>query len=248
MTVDQIKEYVKEAGKKKPLSEGCTLPDDVVRIRQTDMSSNTRRVPWDAITWLLKYDMTSYLDRYFFGWSPSFHRIIMPIPYSGLLCKGDYKGPKLMGWVGRDPLDRNKTERQQYNIPKYLIRKGGPQRPIFAAQPQVWDVSKPHVIVEDIISAIKVSEAGKCPAYALLNTDVPRWLMEAIGKSQSLLWLDEDMNSKMIQVTAKYRSLGFDMRYVYTQRDPKCYNNVAIRKMLGYDFKRKELDDERIAG
>lgn len=237
MSASQVLEHIKERQSKVPLPEGCQLPEDVVPITKNDINSGTRRCAWDALTWLLKYDMANYLDKYQFFWSPSLGRVITPIT-SSYWTVPDFTKRSLIGWIGRDPHERTKEERREKGIVKYLIRKSGTERPIYSAIPVLATEFCPVVITEDVISAIRVAGAMNCIAFAILCTDVPRSLLDRIGnRREVILWLDNDMTAKMIQETSRLRSLGYNLRYMSTQKDPKCYNDFGIQHVLKYILK-----------
>jgi hypothetical protein len=234
LSADEIRERLKQQPQKTPLDGSICLPDDTTRIGGKELRYNSRRIPWDAVTWLLKADIREHLLlQYFFGWSPSLHRVIMPIQSSEWTVE-NFEKSELLGWVGRDPVPRTKEERSKEHIPKYLTRRGNHgQRLLFTGFTEVTDETAPVIIVEDILSAIRVSDATNLRTIALLNTDIPRFLMDKItNKRRVILWLDNDMISKMIQYTSQFRQLGFDVRYVSTNKDPKCYNNVGIRQVV----------------
>ena len=234
MSAEEIKEYLSNQNQvKSPTTGGVCIPSDTVRLFKDDLSPHTRKAPWDAITWLSMYKVDNYMNKYYFGWSIEQKRIIMPIwssEYVGSWLKRD----TLMGWAGRDPTDRIKEERVKMNMPKYITRKGaGKDRVIFTAAGPGANSEGYKIIVEDIISAIRVSEAMKCYAFALLNADLPRDLMDSIGnKSKIILWLDSNMVNNMIQTSATYRQLGFDIDWVSTQQDPKKYSDEGIRTVI----------------
>jgi hypothetical protein len=239
---DQVKEYLEsaKASTTKPLVPdfNINLPTDTRQIVPADLNSTQRNIPWDVVTWLLKSNITrEILNSRFIGWSLSERRIIFPVTTSRYTCDGTFKGRELIGWVGRDPVERTKAERQEKGIPKYITRKaGGVPRIIYSACPIGNENLGMYVLTEDIASAEHVSFAAGCNAFALLSTDVPRSLLDRLSqennKAPIILWLDGDMTGKMISETAKLRTLGYDLRFVRTEKDPKYYSYTGIRLML----------------
>lgn len=242
---DQIREYLESAkvSESKPLrpDEKIALPSDTVQIVAKDLVSTNRGIPWDVLTWLLKSNITKQiLDNRFIGWSPYENRVIFPITTSEYTTDGKFTSPELVGWVGRDPIERDKETRVELGIPKYITRKaGGHDRIVYSAIPHLANTNV-FAIVEDIASALHVSYAANCPAFAILSTDVPRKLLDKLTTANRnapiVLWLDDDMHAKMIQETAKLRSLGYDIKFVRTHKDPKYYNYAGIRLMLKQRF------------
>jgi len=240
MSTQDALEYVKNRSvtKVKYSTDTFSLPPDVVRITQNDYHYSVRNIPWNAITWLRKYDIIpELLDRYFICWSPSLNRVIIPI-HSSIYTVPNFKQTELIGWCGRDVDERSKEDRALLNIPKYLIKRKTSNRLIFASKGPLPSEEAPAVMVEDVLSAIRVSSAANCHAFAMLNTDVPRDLLDRLGHNRRIiLWLDNNMTVKMIQMAANFRQLGYKVSYISTQKDPKCYNNQGIATTIRASMK-----------
>lgn len=213
------------------------MPSDTEKIRPVDLSAHEGVIPWTAKTWLLDNNITGYhLFSHYFGWSKLYRRIIMPV-YSSSLSHINFQGPKLIGWVGRDPSKLTHEERISYKMPKYLTKKCKMNnRLIYTAGPKTSKSENPGlcvVLVEDIVSAIRIFDASACWGLALLCDSVPRFLLDNIGINRSIiLWLDPNMHRKMIQDCIAFRSLGYNIKYVLSKKDPKHYKDHEIRSIV----------------
>jgi hypothetical protein len=174
-----------------------------------------------AYAWLMSYRMTQYTEAYNFGWSEYHNRIVMPIEEDG----------ELIGWVGRCPSQMSKANRAKVNRPKYLThKKKGHGRLYYRVK---GNDGTSIVIVEDIVSAIRVHEATGFTTVALLNAGISDELMQALDKSVRIyIWLDEDMQGVSYKQSDRYRQLGYDIKSVVTKLDPKEYGDLYIDDLL----------------
>jgi hypothetical protein len=92
------------------------------------------------------------------------------------------------------------------------------------------------VLVEDIISAIRVSKLVACaPLFGALISDslfmkISRDLY-AIRKLH--IWLDQDKKREALMYTQRARELGFNAQCICSDEDPKTYTNQELRAFLG---------------
>ena len=88
------------------------------------------------------------------------------------------------------------------------------------------------VVVEDAISAIKVSRV--CSAVAIHNAVIPLELILRLSRRYKnlFIWLDKDKSKEMIGEAAKARPYFSNVRVVFSDQDPKCYNEVEIKEKL----------------
>lgn len=185
-------------------------------------------IPYTAYNWFWEHNITG--DEYMkfnVGWSDVYSRVIVPIyEYA---AQGEKLARKLVGWIGRDVRKMTKTERQAGNHAKYLTRKSSEYKRIYFHAPYNSDV---YVIVEDVLSAIKVSHDAKVNAIALLTTFIPRELCLKLRKNRIILWLDHDQVGNMIKSTSSLSAIGIRCTYIHTYKDPKRYNGVLIRSKV----------------
>lgn len=185
-------------------------------------------IPYTAYNWFWEHNITGdqYM-RYNVGWSDVYSRVIIPIyEYAN---HGEKLAKKLIGWIGRDVRKMTKTERQAGGHTKYLTRKSSEYKRIFFHAPYQSNV---YVIVEDVLSAIKVSNAAKVNAIALLTTYIPKDLCLRLRKHHLVLWLDNDQVGNMIKSVGALSAIGLRASYIHTQKDPKRYNSVLIRSKV----------------
>ena len=91
------------------------------------------------------------------------------------------------------------------------------------------------VIVEDIISAIKISrlhdEYCACPVLgSSLSYDMENQIVEKYKKSA--VWLDRDKAKNALRISRKLKQRGLESRVVVTDEDPKEYSKGEIRTWL----------------
>jgi hypothetical protein len=205
------------------------LPMDCV-----PMLGGTDSTPSKAYLWLWDHKIDDdAVNAFNICWSPSYYRVIIPI-YE----YGEYGGgavaevtTKLIGWVGRDIQELTKKQRKEMKCPKYITHKSSEYDNIFFHAPNY--ASNQYVITEDILSAIRVNSAMKVNAIALLTTYMPTRLMLKLRKKEVIMWLDPDMRKVTMGHVAKMNSFGMNAKAILSNKDPKCYNDLAIRQLMG---------------
>jgi hypothetical protein len=104
--------------------------------------------------------------------------------------------------------------------------------PIFRG-PHERDVRPLLVIVEDAVSAAKI--ARQCDAMPCLGSYLPKNKQNALrllGYEELVVWLDADKLKEAREIADQAKWLGFKTKVVYTERDPKEYDNSEIQKLL----------------
>lgn len=88
------------------------------------------------------------------------------------------------------------------------------------------------VIVEDAISAIKVSRV--LPSVPIHNSIIPLELILRLSKrfKKLFVWLDKDKNFSALKQAGNARLLFEEVRTIWTDLDPKCYSESEIKKYL----------------
>lgn len=168
--------------------------------------------PYSVWGWLDKYGLTdAEINTNHFHWSPAKELLIFPI-YS---TQGN-----LIMWQGRY-FGANKKH------PKYLTR--GEKDSVLHILGK--ENPGPVVLVEDIISAIRVSRHQ--PAMPLwgshLSADVARRLATQYKDAQ--VWLDYDKRGEAIKLAFAH-CMRLHIEPVITELDPKCYNDGEIKEYL----------------
>lgn len=90
----------------------------------------------------------------------------------------------------------------------------------------------PVVLVEDILSAIRVGRVTS--AVSLFGSHIPKdWIPLLTRLSREyILWLDEDKYAESLKQARMLRTLGLNATVVRTPEDPKAYDVSTIRKVL----------------
>ena len=198
---------------------GMHLPDDFVHLSHKDG-------PAVARTWLWKYGIgTELWKKHNIGWSDSYQRLIFPIRERKELKNGVSILNILVGWLARDVSFVQQNNKLLFNAPKYLLKtEDEDDRKYFALSPK--DKSGRLVIVEDILSAIKIFAAteGKFHVLALLNSSIdPIYLFRQRKYKNCVVkvWLDHDKRTESVMQTARLAQMGFTVNHVYSLKDPK---------------------------
>ena len=156
-----------------------------------DITFEPTEQPVEHIAWLHQYGIgrTLQLD-YKIGWSNAFGRTILPVFGDG----------ELLAYQRRRVLRHDMGE-------KYLTtRLKNIKHPVFKSYPQpdanFGPPFRPLVLVEDILSAIKVGM--EFDSWALLGTYMPNTVVDevvAAGYTDVVVWLDDD--NKQVKRTQK---------------------------------------------
>jgi hypothetical protein len=210
------------------------LPEDIIYMSedtQIHLLENKMRggIPWKAYHSLWKYGISKEnIPKYQIGWSPSWKRLIIPLFEYGNF--GSDLTYKLVGWTGRNI---NWVKGDKY--PKWLTRTKKGKRRFFMA-PGKEDIV---VLVEDPISAMKVTHATGFTSIALLTTSVSDDLMRWLRGKTVYLWLDGNMLAHAVKTVGRMRDFGLNTKRIYTTKDPKDYNTLfildCIRRKTTYD-------------
>ena len=177
----------------------------------------TRGLPYEAIDWLRLYGITdAEIDANEIGWSPSRSRLIFPI-------RGGQD--QLLMWQGR----------------LFPIESAGPGRPKVYTEgfkERVYhilgDIGVDSLcLVEDIISAIKISRT--MPAMPIWGSVIStkRILTLETMYNSLFIWLDGDMKEYAAE-RAVYARQFFKgpVKVVTSHFDPKCYNDAEVSSFV----------------
>jgi len=168
--------------------------------------------------WLYKYGITDQdIKRYRFGFSEWYDRLIMPVFNDG----------KLVYWQGRN------LGKSTKDSPKYTNVKSNRSSVYFQL---LTYPGKPVVLVEDILSAIRVNNAGY-NSVALLGTNIGTYLVKELQQLRPtlvLVWLDPDKRLDCVKYACRLTALGVPTQPVITcDRDPKEYSQQEIKDLIG---------------
>ena len=207
-------DQIKEKGFIPKVTYICKLPDDFTPLVNENHTLNNDNVPFEAHSWLWKYNITEAdMCEFGFGWSEKCQMVILPF----------YSSDKrvLRGWIGRKIMD---TSSSKYHIQK---PKGNKDRLYFT----VDGAKGKTILVEDCISAIRVNKAIGVTTVALLTTSIDESLTRKLRGEEVYIWLDADALAKSVAMVTRLRQLGINAKHIYTSKDPKCYNSVAIKEL-----------------
>lgn len=205
------------------------LPVDSFPLSVTRFSYNHQLVPDKCIQWLLSNRITqedfSYLDVHY---SPWYDRVVFPIRNTTLLNE-TIPAYKTLGWIGRSVGTTDKK------TPKWLAKQ---HVPCVFHYHKYSENDSTIVIVEDLISAYRINRATSLPVIGLLRKSINPALLIKIKKwwedfnGTVVMWLDKGALKDSISHWKKARALGIRCKYVYTDLDPKAYDDAAIKKQL----------------
>jgi hypothetical protein len=197
--------------------EVVTLPADVVDL-----------LPAKAAVQL--YDMGIFnndIKRFDICWSPARARIIVPV-YKYALGSNGAVAKKLVGLMGRklDDKDEN-TDKPKW----WSVRQKDIKHPRYIALPEPVLYDRQVVIVEDIFSAIRISNTGRI-SVALMTTYLPYELYPVLNNWDVHLWLDADAYTKSVKYQAALGANGITASTIYTDKDPKWYTGPEIEEAI----------------
>lgn len=186
------------------------LEQDEIRLPE----DYTLNVPDKAAMWYYQYGISAEVaGAYGIGYSPSLNRIVIPV----------YKAGELIALQLRAV--------DSWDKPKYL-NPTGPK--VSAALFEAGKYTGTTIVVEDILSAIKIGRVHH--ATALLGTNMTDARANSIAKTneRAYIWLDGDKAGQKgtLKAERKLSMLGVDVRRINTERDPKTYSLDFIRSVM----------------
>ncbi len=185
--------------------------------RVDNTPSNLPTLPEDVVMctygpgyeWLRKYEITTHeIMQNKILWSESKQWLIFPY----------YEGYTVSGFQARN---FNKDKPYKYftagNIKDLLW---------------IFGKNEPLVLVEDLVSAIKVGRHTSC--MPILGSVINLKLLMRLTKitSSLVIWLDPDKQKEMIKFSSLATMLGFKVKTIFSDKDPKDYDNARIKCYL----------------
>lgn len=168
--------------------------------------------PVSATYWIRSKSITpEEIRRYGIRFSPLSNRVIFPIYWEG----------NLEGYISRKIYKEDK-------LPKYInnLKSKVAFKSIIHDKDEV-------VIVEDILSAIKVGRITNC--IAILGTSINDTILKYLLQYKSyIIWLDNDNRvviNNSIKLLKRLRLFG-KVKYINTDKDPKEYTDKEIEEIL----------------
>lgn len=188
--------------------------DEAIHSRSRPVGVPYKDAPNHALLWSLKAGIIpeDASDNYGFTYSETLDRIVVPILQNGVDAHGL--------WTARAASSQR---------PKYIMPKG--------ATGTLWydtrQSSDSIVIVEDILSAIKISKAGYV-SCAVLGTSIPWELGRLCDNRRVVGWFDPDKAGRegYVKLRKALGPFGISPVKVTSERDPKLHQKHEIQSIL----------------
>jgi len=191
-----------------PQSQRIVLPADV-----------TTELPFEARAWLGQYQLARLdLNRNHVMWSEKWSRIIFPY----------FNETELLAWQGRYIGKEPTSYQGQSSKPAKWFSQGKIHEIIHPVQVN----KRKAVLVEDIVSAIKVSRI--CGAIPIFGSSVSakQILRLKTVVEEVWYWLDPDMRAKSVKMAKLSNLLGLPAHVIFSDRDPKEHSHDDIANIL----------------
>jgi len=194
-----------------PQSQRIVLPADV-----------TTELPFEARAWLGQYSLARLdLNRNHVMWSETWSRIIFPY----------FNETELLAWQGR--YVKTQTQKQRYEVQTFT------EPAKWYSQGKIHEIIHPlqirnrrAVLVEDIISAIKVSRLiGTIPIFGS-SISAKQILRLKTVVDEVWYWLDPDMRAKSVKMMKLSNLLGLPAHVIFSDKDPKEHDHDDIANIL----------------
>lgn len=174
----------------------------------------SKSIPKLAYTWLKGYGVTNEeIVKHNLMWSDSRQMLIFPF-------YGDNN--EIMLWQGRYFPARN---------PK-VFTSGYPDNHIIFRPVHSELASNRVVVVEDSVSAIKVSRLENAMELLGSNLSMQRAIRLSKVFSHLTLWLDSDKYKSACKFADQYGILYSKVDVIYTEKDPKEYSTDELKHIL----------------
>lgn len=193
------------------------LSKPVGKLSREPPNDSTTELNKEAYLWIKQYGVTNdEIKDNNILWSPSTQMLIFPM-------YGESKDELLM-WQGRYFPRRN---------PK-VYTSGNPNDNILLVDGSNNFGYDTIVVVEDVISAIKVTRV--VTATPLFGAHLS--LAKAIRLSQIyknlVLWLDHDKTGDMLKFKEEYTTLFNSIKIISTKQDPKEFTTEQIKELINH--------------
>jgi hypothetical protein len=182
-------------------------------------------IPALGSCWLRKYDLTIY--------EIINNKILWSDKYQCLLFPYFDKYNNLVAWQARN-FGSNEPEKQVGHgnrLGKSKWFSQGNLKTLYHILPFDYKSDK-LVVVEDIVSAIKVARVTPCMPLFGSTIGLDRFKTLYNRFSEVIVWLDPDKRKQALLEASKGQQLGLKVRVVYADRDPKEYDELAIKEIL----------------
>ena len=189
----------------------------------------TTTLPTEARQWLEQYQLSRLdLQQNHVMWSDKWSRLIFPY----------FDDTGLIAWQGRYvPCGMNKVEING-KIPAKWFSQGKIHEIIHPIKVR----NRTAILVEDIISAIKVSQfAGSIPIFGS-SISAKQFLRLKTLVDRVYLWLDPDMRTKSVSMASLGKLMGLETHVIFSDKDPKDHDHASIANIYGEAKAKTESD------
>ena len=171
----------------------------------------TTELPFEARAWLGQYQLARLdLNRNHVMWSERWSRIIFPY----------FNETELLAWQGRY-VGTDKTKAKWFS-----------QGKIHEIIHPVQVTKRKAILVEDIVSAIKVSrQRGAIPIFGS-SISAKQILRLKTVVDEVWYWLDPDMRTKSVKMAKLSNLLGLPAHVIFSDKDPKEHDHESITNIL----------------
>lgn len=172
----------------------------------------TTNIPKEPYGWLKKYSLTNEeIVNNNLLWSSSAQMLIFP--YYG-------DNNEIIFWQGR-----------YFPARKPKVYTGGDNNHIVLLRCSNLYPST-VVVVEDPVSAIKVSRIADCHPLFGSNLSIHNATHLSRYYDNLILWLDQDKTKEMIKFAERYKFLFKNIKIISTEKDPKENSDEELRRNL----------------
>jgi len=89
------------------------------------------------------------------------------------------------------------------------------------------------ILVEDVLSAIKIARVDGLAGVPLLGSSLSReHESKLLNKEKVYIWLDRDKAKNAVRIKNRLRELGLTSKAIITDDDPKVYTANQIKEIV----------------
>lgn len=196
-------------GKLERKKDTQTLRDRVYGTQRTKADGNlsistTKQIPQVAMQWLLKYDIRP--DE---------------IEKYNIEWEPDMKLLVLLQ-------DKSYWQGRNFGFGNMKYKSNG-MKPL-----TIYGEGDTIIVVEDVLSAIKIARTHKYCASPLLGSSLSKQAESQLVKDYKKIyvWLDRDKAKQAVRIRNRLRSLGVTSKAIITELDPKEYDKQTITEIV----------------
>lgn len=181
-----------------------SLPISIVLPEDVDTT-----IPSYAKNWLYQYELTNKdINEHTLLWSERYKQLIFPY----------FVNNELLAWQGRgfNPIYPKWFSQGKLHELLYILGNKGSSL----------------VLVEDIVSAIKLSKFMDSSPLFGCSVSVKQALRYNKFYSQLYLWLDPDKQKESIKIATTLNNLDIPIKIIYANADPKEIPYIQIKNYL----------------